>query len=373
MRQASRALGQRSAHPEFARKALVPPCSRSARLFLRLLYALAALTQTMDAYESHPELRRALTANLKLSDAQAASITRELFRFLRLCAENRASALSPSPAVDAAWHELLLIPVLYAQVCRAASSAAASSSTSASATDLEWLIPHSTAGALDADAVRRARYETTLRLYEATYAAPAPQDAWPRDYAALPLTLDAAAAAASQSPPAWDDDGDRRVAAVQTPPPNATTRDDDHDATRACELARVAAGLAADRMRPFGELGRTQSVGKGGWRFSPEELDAATDAAVQELHAAKRARVHGPNINLFYRWLDGSTRILHVSPTAAVGDALRALAAREQLPLQDMRVTWQSKPLQADCTEPLDVLGIQNESTLTVVLRLRGC
>ena len=77
----------------------------------------------------------------------------ELARYLRLVAANATRPLSPSPLVDAAWHILLLNPKTYYRACERARWPHAGA-----VTGVDVLLDHSLAGALDSNAVRRARY-----------------------------------------------------------------------------------------------------------------------------------------------------------------------------------------------------------------------
>jgi hypothetical protein len=154
----------------------------------------------MDAFLDDAELNRAVRGATGADAAVARALLVELFRFLRLAARHRDARLSPSPAVDAAWHQLLLLPVLYYRVCEAAAGGGGEAAPARTGADV--LVPHSTAGALDPAPARRARYEAALAAYTAEYLTPPPEAVWPRDYAAPPPVADGAAA----------DDGDVVVA-----------------------------------------------------------------------------------------------------------------------------------------------------------------
>jgi hypothetical protein len=90
-------------------------------------------------------------------------------------ARNTASlALSPSPLVDAAWHALMLVPHAYYAVCAAAWPAGHALPAGG-----ELLLSHNPSGADDADAARRARYESTLAAYAGVYRRAGPAWCWP--------------------------------------------------------------------------------------------------------------------------------------------------------------------------------------------------
>ena len=111
----------------------------------------------MDTLPGIAEVVRALRASrpdgAELAESTARELLAELARYVRLVAANPTRKLSPSPLVDAAWHILLLNPKCYYRACEQARWPHA-----ASVAGIDVLIDHSLAGALDADAVRRARY-----------------------------------------------------------------------------------------------------------------------------------------------------------------------------------------------------------------------
>ena len=87
-----------------------------------------------------------------------------LLSFLRLLAAAPGAALSPSPAVDEAWHRLLTYSDLYGHVCSCLGAAAG--------------IAHDPTRADDAAGEKLGRYELTIALLK-----PAPNDrVWPLKY-----------------------------------------------------------------------------------------------------------------------------------------------------------------------------------------------
>jgi len=100
-----------------------------------------------------------------------AALIVELVRFLMLKALFRdidASLLSPSSAVDAAWHALLLRPVLYSSVCHRLLSADVKAPR---------LLDHNPAG--KACAQRHMRYRMTHARYLEVFREAPPEAYWP--------------------------------------------------------------------------------------------------------------------------------------------------------------------------------------------------
>jgi hypothetical protein len=115
----------------------------------------------------------------------AAALATELQRYLLLVASHPADALSQSPLVDMAWHQLLLFPRLYFGVCELVRARAAGlAGAAAGGAPADVLIDHDPRTASHVAAVVRARNERTLELYETAFFAPAPAALWPREYRA---------------------------------------------------------------------------------------------------------------------------------------------------------------------------------------------
>jgi len=106
-----------------------------------------------------------------LGDDGSAALIVELVHFLLLKALFRdidASLLSPSSAVDAAWHALILRPVLYSSVCHRLLSADVKAPR---------LLDHNPAG--KACAQRHMRYRMTHARYLEVFREAPPEAYWP--------------------------------------------------------------------------------------------------------------------------------------------------------------------------------------------------
>lgn len=103
-----------------------------------------------------PVLADKLAALGHTGDAAAVALT-EVLRFINLCAFANAT-LTPSVAVDAAWHELILCTRTYAALCERT---------------FGRFVHHQPGGD---EAVVRARFAETLRLYHCHFGTPDP--AW---------------------------------------------------------------------------------------------------------------------------------------------------------------------------------------------------
>jgi ubiquitin len=124
-----------------------------------------------------------LEARVALSVGDAATVANELMRFLSL-ALLRPGEVSPSRAIDEAWHALLLDPVLYYDVCahlRNRGGGGGGGGGGAEASGSKVLIAHDPRRAADETAVKRLRYLSSLSLYRQVFNAEPPARWWPRD------------------------------------------------------------------------------------------------------------------------------------------------------------------------------------------------
>ena len=105
---------------------------------------------------SKPILRSKLQAACRVDAEGARDILVEVVRFLSLCAESPA-ALTPSPRVDDAWHELVLCTRLYAEFCERR---------------FGRFIHHDPGGTREDNA---EQFRDTMRRYVAAYGSPDPR------------------------------------------------------------------------------------------------------------------------------------------------------------------------------------------------------
>ena len=111
-----------------------------------------------------------------------ATKARELVRFLALASEAAPFSLSPSPLVDEAWHMLILSTEVYPQVCGAIGRGG--------------LIGHDPRREFDDEREKRQRYERSLAAYASRFMESAPAEVWPPGYLA-PMAPAAEAPASS--------------------------------------------------------------------------------------------------------------------------------------------------------------------------------
>jgi len=120
------------------------------------------------------------------------SVVQELFRFLKLIAlshppllvneDDDHQILSPSPLIDRMWHELLLHPRLYHRVCTFIRKALRQDCIkSGGDNSVSAIIPHWPRGEHDSWNVRRIRYEKSVDMYKDVFGNDPPEHIWPTD------------------------------------------------------------------------------------------------------------------------------------------------------------------------------------------------
>lgn len=98
----------------------------------------------------------------------------ELVRFLYL--RNGIPKCSPSPFIDAIWHELILDTVAYREVCESL---------------VDGFVDHNPEDAEDSEDDKRARYQRALQAYPAVFGQVFDaSDCWPDDYGEVPQTTE---------------------------------------------------------------------------------------------------------------------------------------------------------------------------------------
>lgn len=128
------------------------------------------------------------------------SLTQELFRFLKLVAlshppllvndDDDDQILSPSPMIDRMWHDLLLHPRLYERVCTFIRKALRQDcSKSGGDTAVSAIIPHWPRGENDSWNVRRIRYEKSVDMYADVFGNDPPEHIWPTNIYSRDLTI----------------------------------------------------------------------------------------------------------------------------------------------------------------------------------------
>ena len=101
------------------------------------------------------------------------------------------------------------------------------------------------------------------------------------------------------------------------------------------------------------------------WNYSADDADETTSGAVQNLAFPDRMRI-------FVKFLNGETLPFSVRSTDTVDSFKGKIWERLSIPRVDQRLIYNRRRLVED-GRTLDDYGITNDSTLHLILRLRGC
>ena len=77
-------------------------------------------------------------------------------------------------------------------------------------------------------------------------------------------------------------------------------------------------------------------------------------------------------MQVFVKTLSGKTITLDVEPNTSIDEVQKKITEREAIPESQQRLIFSGKQLQSDEGRTLADYGVQNNSTLHLVLRLRG-
>jgi len=77
-------------------------------------------------------------------------------------------------------------------------------------------------------------------------------------------------------------------------------------------------------------------------------------------------------MQVFVKTLSGKTITLDVEPNTSIDEVQKKITEREAIPVEQQRLIFSGKQLTSEEGRTLADYGVQNNSTLHLVLRLRG-
>jgi hypothetical protein len=267
-----------------------------------------------------------LQRKLFVSQPKAVNLAKELIeRFLpikRCLKDFDATICSPSPLIDAAWHELILFTRLYAELCG------------------KSFIHHNPAAELDEVEVKAQRYAKTLDAYEELFGVrPDDSDIWPAIYPGSQQEFQ-----------------------------NHVTQEDDLSGKEEIDKkVRLNPYHSANRKRKVAEAW-TRCARKS--RLSPQ-LGNQTPPAKQSNTQFYNLRAVQRNICIIIKKLSGETFSLDMEPLETVDDLKNKVYESSGMPPDEQRLIFRGNQMQNDRT--LSDYEVADGEVIHLVGRLRGC
>ncbi len=263
-----------------------------------------------------------LQRKLFVSQPKATMLAKELIeRFLpikRCLRDFDATICSPSPLIDAAWHELVLFTKLYAESCG------------------KSFIHHNPAAELDEVEAKAKRYAKTLDAYEELFGVrPDDSDIWPAIYPGSQQEFQ-----------------------------NCVTQEDDLSGEEEIDKkVRLNPYHSANRKRKEERSSRKSKLSpRLGYQTPPAKesnTQFSTPSTVQR------------NIRIIIKKLSGERFTLNMEPLETVDDIKNKIYESSGIPFDEQRLVFEGKQMQDDRT--LSDYEVADGAVIYLVHRLRGC